>query len=169
MKTTYTVPEVAGSKRTSERPYTHAVVGQYNLTLAREGAQDKGWIKGDTKNWTWHKESAAMKPGDLIHVTGSARPWSYPMDEKAHGEHVAFMAANPDLDAYVAKLKAGRLARIDKEYGEGPLGPVVVLQWSMSLKNASTKIGEHSKYHGKVRVVECVPVEKKAKASKVAA
>lgn len=41
-KTTYTVTQVPGSKRTSERPYTHAVIARHNVALERARAKARG-------------------------------------------------------------------------------------------------------------------------------
>ena len=58
-KTTYTCPAVPGSKRTSHRPYTHAVVGRYNCAQARINVANKAWTDQDAKNYGYAKREAA--------------------------------------------------------------------------------------------------------------
>jgi hypothetical protein len=105
-----------------------------------------------------------MKAGDLIHVQ-SYKPWSYPITQERVDEHVTFMKENPTQDAYVQKSVDAQLKRINDAYGEGPAGPLDVLQWSQSVANAHKGLSSWKGLLG-VRVVECVPVVKPARKSK---
>lgn len=167
MKTSYTVPQVPGSTRTSERPYTHAVVGARNLVLARAQVPEYAeYMAGDTFDTrTRQVQTGAGNSYLYKSQAGSGRPFMVKVSQEDFDKAVAFLAEHPDRAAYLAQDIAKRLALI----GTADEGPLMVLQWSMSHKNALAKVGEHSKYHSSVRVVECVPIEKKAKASKVTA
>ncbi|MGW8422795.1 hypothetical protein [Comamonas sp. HJ-2] len=162
--TTYTVPEVPGSKRSSARAYTHAIVGCVNAEQRRLDAKSEEARKNHAKHWSYHAEGAQMKEGDLIHVQ-SYKPWSYPVTQERVDQHVAFMKENPTQDAYVQKSVDAQLKRINDAYGEGPAGPLDVLQWSQSAANAQKGLSSWKGLLG-VRVVECVPVVKPARKSK---
>lgn len=162
MKTTYTVPEVAGSKRQSARPYTHAVVGYYDAARVvatwRAGheanrARDTRW---ETKSWNDWKRLAAVNAGDMyVNHNGYRVAASQGSIDIAKG----FMAKHPTLEAYLTHLEADFNAQIEHTLAKGN-GPVTVLRWSMSLANASKGFSEFERSNSGLRVVSCVPVTK---------
>lgn len=167
MKTTYTVPEVPGSKRSSERPYTHAIIGRRDgrcsavameATRAVEEPKNRKW---DAKRWDDCQRGSVAVAGQLYRNHNGcmveARESIIEID-------VGFMAENPDRAAYIEKMAAERAAYLAKLKDSTP-GPLEVLQWSMSLNNAMKATGTMRRHHSEVRVVACVPLEKKAKAT----
>jgi hypothetical protein len=151
-KTIYTVPSVPGSKRTSARPYTHAIVGQHNKIESRARVDNADYRKMLLKNWQYNFDTAQKKPGDLIHVQ-SYQPWSYALSEETHAACVAFIENNPNGPAFVEQEVAARLAAIGSE----DAGDVEVLQWSMSQANAMKGTGKFQLSYVNVHVVQCVP------------
>lgn len=167
MKTTYTVPEVPGSKRGSERPYTHAIIGRRDgrctaaameATRAVEEPKNRKW---DAKHWDDCQRGSVAVAGQLYRNHNGymveARQAIIEIDAE-------FMAANPDRAAYIEKMAAERAAYLAK-LKASTAGPLEVLQWSMSLSNAMKAVGAKCAHHSDVRVVACVPVEKKTKAA----
>lgn len=163
--TTYTVPEVPGSKRSSARAYTHAIVGRVNAAARRAAVQSEANREQHIKSWNWHAKEGAMKVGDLIHYTATYKPWSVPMTKERLDEHLEFLAKYPTAEDFVQQRIAANLARINEVYGEGDEGPLEVLQWSQSAANAQKGLSSWKALLG-VRVVECVPVVKPARKSK---
>jgi len=166
-KITYTVPEVPGSKRTSERPYTHAVIGRRDgrcsaigieATLATEEPKNRRW---DGKSWDDSKREAEATAGQLYR---NHNGYMVEASQFLVDLGTKFIAENPDRTAFIEKKAAERAAYLAKLKASEP-GPLVVLQWSMSIKNAYRAIGTMSNHHSAVRVVECLPVEKKEKIS----
>lgn len=164
-KTTYTVPEVPGSKRTSERPYTHAVIGRRDprmsaihraADLARSEAKYKKW---DGKHWDDYQRASVAVVGQqyLNHNNFwvEARDYNVELGQK-------FIEANPTRQGYIDSKSAERFAAVEAMKAGTP-GDLHVLQWSMSLQNAMKAVGTHTKHNSDVRVVECVPVAKKAR------
>lgn len=133
MKKTFTVIEAPGSKRTSPRNYTHAVIGQFNH--AKRIAEVDVIYDQDLTNFDYYAKRAQMKAGDLIHVTGCATPWSYPINQEEIDKAKAQVAKYGNRDNYAAMLRADRV-KIAKDY-EAEVGDAwQVLRWSMSYANA---------------------------------
>lgn len=167
MKTTYTVPEVPGSTRTSERPYTHAIVGRRDgrctaagveARMATEEPKNRKW---DAKHWDDCQRGSVAVEGQLYRNFNGCMVEARAAVIKIDAD---FIAANPDRAAYIEKMAAERADYLAKLKASEP-GPLVVLRWSMSFKNAFNALGSEAAHHSSVRVVECVAVEKKAKAT----
>ncbi|WOB06514.1 hypothetical protein [Piscinibacter gummiphilus] len=164
-KQTYTVVEVPGSKRSSERPYSHAVIGRRSGKISAitaeahhkaTAAQTKRW---DTKSWNDWKRASEATVGQLYrnhnNVMVVARDYEVEIGQK-------FMAENPTLEGYLEKLEASRAKHI-ADLKASPDGELCVLQWSMSHKNAFKALGTFAKHHIDLQVVPCVVVAKKSK------
>lgn len=167
-KTTYTVPEIPGSYRTSERPYSHAVIGRRSGKLSAitteahykaTATQSKRW---DTKSWNDWKRASEATVGQLYrnhnNVMVVARDYEVEIGQK-------FMAENPTLEGYLEKLAAAHAKHV-AALKASPDGELCVLQWSMSHKNAFKALGTFAKHYIDLRVVECTAVGKKPKAIK---
>lgn len=163
-KRVFMVPEVPGSKRSSERPYSHAVIGRYSGEVAAanceadhkaNGAKYRSW---EVKSWNDSARAAKAKPGELYK---NHNGYMVKMSEDLLAIHLRFMEKYPSLDAYLAEKDAEHKAYIEKLRAE-PLGPLIVLRWSMSRANAEKGWGEFSCYVER-RVVECVEVVKEPK------
>lgn len=164
--TTYTVPEVPGSKRTSPRPYTHAIIGRsssqlsairYEADLKANGAKYARW---DTKNWHDNKRLAECPSGGTYRNHNN---YVTTASDELIKIGADFIAKYPTVESYLAHQKAEGEARVAKMKAV-PDGELVVLQWSMSHANASKARSAYCKHHVDVRVVECVPVAKTTKA-----
>lgn len=161
MKVThYTVLEVPGSKRSSHRPYTHAIIGRrcpglsaiaYEDDLRKNAAK---YTRYDVKNWHDEKRLAECPSGGTY--LNHNRVMIAASDELIQiGKD--FIAKYPTVESYLEHKKAESDAIIAKLKAE-PDGELKVLQWSMSHKNALKAHGAWCKHHSEVRVVECFPV-----------
>lgn len=162
MKTTYTVPEVPGSKRTSERPYTHAVIGyddpqrRVAAWLADHEANGAKYRRWSIKNWQDNRRAAAVKEGEMyVNHNGFRVEARQAFIDIAAG----FMAKYPTLEGYLAHEEQDFQDRVAAERAR-PNGPVVVLRWSMSRANASKGLSEFDRSYSGIKIVECVPVTK---------
>jgi hypothetical protein len=160
---TYTVPEVPGSKRTSDRPYTHALVGRVDVAAARRAAVSAGWDESDRTNYAFYRKLHDVGVGG---VWSHTRGYEHKVDQRDYDGAKKIIDAHPTLDGYLLARREDRLNQLNEKYGAtSQAGPLVVLQWSMSAANAAKAEGTWRSQRGyiAVRVVECVPVEKKAK------
>lgn len=170
-KTTYTVPAVPGSSRTSERPYTHAIVGRDSpaLQAAHRAADFKAnaakYARWDAKLWHDNKRLAQCPSGGMY--LNSNGYLTTPSDAVIK-IGTDFIASFPTPEGYLAYLKAQREADVARGTA-APDGELAVLQWSMSYANAWKAHGTWCKTHVDVRVVECVPVAKPARKAKAEA
>lgn len=151
-KTTYTAPEVPGSSRSSERPYTHAVVGRRNIAALRAYAPESAEYSHGKQTYDYYSKQVQVGAGNsYLYKTGECRPFMVTVKQEDYDRGVAFLAENPDRAAYVAKKLAERMA----ELGTEDAGPLQVLQWSMSHANADKATGTFlNKGYVGVRVVE---------------
>lgn len=133
MKKTFTVIEVPGSKRTSPRNYTHAVIGQFNH--ARHLTQVDVINATDLENFDYSERIAKMQVGDLIHVTGCPTPWSYAVDQEAIDRAKGAIAGYNTRDEFAAAMRASRVAAAKADEAKNA-GKWQVLRWSMSYANA---------------------------------
>jgi len=158
-KTTFTVPQVPGSKRASERPYTHAVIGRrdsrcsavtYAADLAANERKHQRW---DGKLWDDEKRASEATVGQLYRNHNN-----FMVEASARVVEVAikFIGENPDRQAYIDRMSAERQAHLE-ELKAGTAGELVVLQWSMSQANALKSTGTWCNHHSDVSVVPCVP------------
>jgi len=129
-KTQYTVPQVPGSSRKSDRPYTHAIIGRRNVAAALKVCGSTVWLKCHGTTFDYLARTAPAK------VAGVTR------------------------EAFIAQCVADARADLVRRHGPGDAGEFEVLQWSMSAKNAAAKLSFWSDHYVDVRVVECVPVVK---------
>ena len=161
-KQTFTVPEVPDSKRTSERTYTHAVIGRrdgrcsavaYAADMAVNEPRSRKW---DGKHWDDYQRAAKATVGQPYR-----NPNGFLVEARDYEVRIGseFIAANPDRDAYVEAQAAGRQAYLARLQASTP-SELQVLQWSMSFQNAMKSVASHQKHHSEVRVVECQPVTK---------
>jgi hypothetical protein len=130
-KIKYTFKHADGhtSTRSSERPYTHVVVGRIDLAAWRARLIES---QSAGENWDFTHAMAQKKVGDRMFPD---RPWV--MKQEDVDKYQAELAANPDRAAYIAKRHQEGLASIEKQHGAGAKSPEGVLQWSMSAANAA--------------------------------
>lgn len=170
MNTTYTVPEVPGSKRASARSYTHAIIGRrdgrcsavaYEADLKANESKHHKW---DAKHWDDRQRESVAVVGQLYRNHNG-----YMVEARDYNVRLGseFIAKNPDRAAYIEAKSAERLAHLAMLKASTP-GELEVLQWSMSLANAMKSVSSKQAHHSDVRVVACVPVVKAAKAKAVA-
>jgi hypothetical protein len=183
-KTTYTVPEVPGSSRVSERAYTHAVVGTFNPGRYLQSYLDQHEYDVKTNNpyrAVNHARSvlvAKAAVGDMV-----ARPWvkcrpgiQWDVEYKAGkvtehdiAEAQKHIARYPTAEAELAEVEAKHQERVAKI--QAMTADKEVLQWSMSEVNARKALGGKGwtartgsfGHYDNLHVVPCVAVEKKAK------
>ena len=171
MTTTYTVPEVPGSKRASLRPYTHAIIGRRDGRCTAAGIEAKMAVeepknrKWDAKHWDDCKRGSEAVVGQLYR---NANGFMVEARDAIIKIDAGFIAENPDRAAFIEKKAAERAAYLAKLKASMP-GELEVLQWSMSLANAMKAVGSKQSHHSDVRVVACVAVIKPAKKAKAAA
>lgn len=160
-KKVFTVPEVPGSKRSSERPYSHAVIGRYSGEVAAANAEadmkanGKKYRSWDVKSWNNSAEAVKAKPGELYR---NHNGFMVPMSESMLAIELKFMEKYPSLEAYLESKQAEHKGYVESLRAQG-LGPLVVLRWSMSLANAMKSWSEFPSYI-ELRAVPCVEVVK---------
>lgn len=169
-KTTYTCPEVPGAKRTSDRPYSHAIVGRYSPALAAIQAeayraankhQQNRW---DIKHWNDEKRLSECPSGGT-YVNHNNHRTTASDDLIKIGTN--FIAQFPTVEVYLESLEAAHREWIAK-LRAGKDGEIALLQWSMSFANAHKAQGTWCKNHSDVRVVETAVLEKPARKVKAA-
>jgi hypothetical protein len=143
-KLTFTHDDGRVSKRSSDRPYTHVIVGRVDLVAARRSVVEN---QRAGEGWDYNHTMAQVKVGERMWAD---RP--YLMGEVDAAKYADFMAANPDRAAYIEKCRLAGLAQIEKQHGTGDKSPEYVLQWSMSAANAAKAVPEKSKWHIDVAV-----------------
>lgn len=155
-KTTYHVPGFAGT-RTSERPYTHALVGVRNLKAGREmlvQVQEQ-----DKRDHAYYAKVAAMQPGELNRFVSNGRAMSYTVNatDVAKARDV-IEKYGTNAEAYAKARAAERLAAYVKLHGTEDFSAPLVLQWSMSMANAAKAISSWQKrgFYA-VHIAECQP------------
>lgn len=148
--TIYTVPEVPGSKRTSHRPYTHAVIGRRNLALDRLVAHDPAVAAQDAVNYRYHRSIVDMGIGEIWDERRG-----YRVDREMLERSRSALSGIETVNQWVAKHLAIRIASINRA-GTGPAGDLEVLSWSMSAANAEKAATGWRRRHVDVRVVPCV-------------
>ena len=160
--TTYTVPAVPGSKRTSHRPYTHAVVGRRDgrcsaiIYAADLDANERRYRTWDGKHWDDWKRASEATAGQLYR---NHNGFMVEAQQSVIDIGARFIGENPDRAAYIEAKAAERQECLRQMQGSQP-GELAVLQWSMSHQNAMRSLTTHMRHHSDVRVVECVPVTK---------
>ncbi len=168
--TTFTVLEVPGSKRASARPYTHAVIGCYDgkttAAWARaEHAKNKDQTaRWDAKHWRDAKRTAEAVDGQLYRNHNN---YMVVATQAIIDIYKPFMEKHPTVESYLAHQEAEVLAYLAKLEAAGT-GELVVLQWSMSQKNAMKAVGSFANQHIGLRVVPCVELVKPSKAKTAA-
>ncbi len=162
MKTTYTVPEVPGSKRTSARPYTFAVIGYSDVTRsvarlrARNEAERTKTLRYLKQNWeSWNRQANAAPGTTYVNHNGYLVTAKEPYIDIAKG----FIERNPSLEAYIANTDAESEANLASIAAKGD-GPLEVLRWSSSKANAEKGLYEFQDWYSDLRVVPCIPVVK---------
>lgn len=135
------------SRRTSDREYTHAVVGRRNL-VAQRHAIDEG-RKSFKRGWEINR---------LKVEAGVGKPWKEPSWGKQYivtphelGEALEFLKKYPTADDYADACVAAQFG----ELGDGDAGEEEVLQWSTSERSARDAL---SRYLARYRAVRVVPV-----------
>lgn len=135
---TYTHADSRISTRSSNRVYTHVVVGCLNLVAERLKVEQDD---SAATSWDYSARQAATEIGQPMHP-GSP----FPLDKRSSDEARAFVAQHPDRDAYIAMVKKQRLDYINERHGEGDKSPEYVLQWSMSEHNAEKGANQARKH-----------------------
>lgn len=152
--TTFTVTQVPGSKRTSHRNYTHAIIGCRDgkvlaaSTLAERRKNDQS--RWNSKHWYDEKRAADATVGQPYKNHNGFSVIAQEYNVRFGKE---FIAKYPTVESYLAKLKQDFDDMIAKLQAE-PLGTLEVLQWSMSADNARKALGSWSKSHSHLEVVE---------------
>jgi hypothetical protein len=149
-KTNYTVLEVPGSSRTSARPYTHAVVAQYD-NPAEAAHRDAELVYHQRKFWP--RNYKHYQTWNIVNPS----PYS---DRDGYDE---ILAAFPTVEAYVADQTRKYNDKTAEIRARG-IGELTVLTWSMSAANAEkgARSNQFRNYINK-RVVACVVAEKAPK------
>ncbi len=153
MKNLFTVPQVPGSKRTSPRNYTHAVIGHFNHD--KRIKQAAVLCKTDISNHNYSLMQSKMNAGDIYRSTyADGSPCQWPMQKETIDRAKEYINKYPTVEAMVA----GRVKGYEDEkalYG----GKFIVLRWSQSFKNASKGLSEFTEYYLDVQVVETVKIK----------
>lgn len=150
---TYTVPQVPGSKRTSPRPYTHAVIGRRDLARERAHVTSTTFVELDRKNYDHHRHIVAVGVGGVWSRSRSGH--GYVVTREMFDTATAAVSGCDTPEKYVAKLADFRLTSINRA-GKGPAGQLEVLSWSMSAASAEKAAARHRRWFIDVRVVPCV-------------
>lgn len=127
-KFSFTTAEGKVETRSSDRPYTHVIVGRFDLV------RDRAAVLSNLRageSWDYYSSQAKLEVGQCM--PGSR----YPLDQRTVDQARAFAAENPDREAYIEKSRQACLATIEKRHGTGDKSPEYVLQWSMSAANAA--------------------------------
>lgn len=156
--TTYTVPQVPGSRRTSPRPYTHAIIGRRDLARERANVASQAFRDQDFKNYDHHRRVVAAGIGGI---------WlperGYIVDRQMFERSRAEISGCDTPEQFHAKLLDFRLTSINRA-GTGPAGPLVVISWSMSLRNAEKAAEMHRRnWFVDVSVVPCIEAPRTAR------
>lgn len=160
-KAIYTVIEVSDSKRSSDRVYTHAVIGQHDpaVSVAFQKAEAKSNAvrnrRWDAKNWNDHKRESEAIVGDVYinHNNYRVIAADYVVESGKK-----FMAENPTLEGYLKRLEDEQEARWAQSLLQ-PKRPMEVLRWSMSEQNAVKAVVGFSNHYSNLRVVPIVRVK----------
>lgn len=158
MKKTFTVPEVPGSKRSSFRDYTHAIIGQFNYDLQLQRVGEIYDV--DISNFKYYKSISAKKAGDTELVTGCVTPWTRIIEQREIDECTRALVNSgcETAEQYAEKCRAKRIedCLADKAKNEGKWA---VLMWNQSYTNAIKSIGSF-KWYKNVKIVETKEVVK---------
>ncbi|WP_175771824.1 hypothetical protein [Burkholderia ambifaria] len=144
-KFSFTTAEGAVETRTSERAYTHVVLGRRNLVQARARAASAAERKMHAVNYDYYRNYAETDVGQPY----PGRQWT--TNQADHDAAVQLIAEYPTVEAYIEAKVEQVIARINDE-GTGDAGPEIVLQWSQSLRAAQASVSGHAKWHVGVRV-----------------
>jgi hypothetical protein len=138
------------SKRTSDREYTHAVVGRRNLDAQRHAIEEGR--KAFRYGWELARRQA---------TAGVGKPWREPSWGRQylvtpHDLRVALelLEKYPTADDYATACVAAQFGAL----GEGDAGAEEVLQWSASERAARDALGRYLARYKGVRVVEVQPL-----------
>jgi len=142
-KFSFTTAEGKVETRSSDRVYTHIVVGRDNLAAERAQAQNADSVKYLRNAYAYRKNCASVEVGAMY--PGE----KFPVDAEMHALATACLAQYPTVDDYVKDKTAEQLARI----GEADAGPQRVLQWSMSHRAAINSLGKWEKWHVDLQVI----------------
>lgn len=163
-KNTFIVAEVPGAKRTSVRVYTHAIIGRRDpRASAVHYASDlrvneARYRRHDAKHWDDEQRASIAVIGQPYvnhnNYVVPAKDYNIEFGQR-------FIAEHPVRAAYIAGGVAKRQEHLE-ELKLGTAGPLVVLQWSMSRRNAEKAVGTWCSHNSEVRVVECHPAPSKA-------
>lgn len=129
--------------RTSDRPYTHVVVGRRDIAAFRRFVASATEHKRHQAEYRYLRLCASVEPGAQYPEGGFA------VSRESHERGKATIAQYPAEHAYIEAKIAERVA----ELGEADKGPEVVLQWSMSERAACKSISTHSTWNTDVRVL----------------
>ncbi|WP_109479098.1 hypothetical protein [Paraburkholderia sp. C35] len=140
-KFTFTTADGITATRTSERPYTHVVVGRRDNVRERKAVRSKHGYH--MENYAWWALVAATPVGEVP-------PGGYAKVTQKNIDGVReTLDAYADAQAYADATIASELAAL----GDGDTGPLTVLQWSMSENAAHRAVGGFSKIFLDVHVL----------------
>lgn len=161
VKKVFEVREVPGSRRSSDRDYSHAVIGRYDHSVAA-AAEEAGWVAGRKKNVAWERKNWEYRAADAKRVVGEIRKnhsgFMMPVRDYEIEISAKFISENPSLDGYIARLESEFAARIAAMKAK-PIDEFGVLRWSMSYKNAFNALGSFAAGFVDLKVVEVVRVK----------
>lgn len=145
----FTVAEVPGSKRTSPRNYTHAVIGIYNWN--QRLANDDKDMEHDATEWDYMSKVVGLGIGGTYKSgTGTM---VLTVDEKQYNRYFPIVNEFPTRELYRAHCRANRVAFVKTKMAQPEV--VEVLRWSQSYVNACKGHGEFSSYKS-LRVVPTI-------------
>lgn len=130
------------SKRTSEKEYTHAVVGCRDLAGMRGAVLHSTEFHRQT--WDGMRRRADDGVGNEWQSPGRGRLYVVSMHDFKEARQ--FLQQYPTADAYIEFKVA--------EVGEGDEGDEEVLQWSQTERAAKAALGRYLARYRNVRVVE---------------
>lgn len=134
------------SKRTSDREYTHAVVGRRDLAGMRSAMERNHLFHAQT--WKAFKHRVDVGPGGPWQPPSRGKVWTVSPHE--YKEALDFIASYPTADDF----HAAQVASV----GEGDAGAEEVLQWSASERAAREALGRYLARYRAVRVVPVVSI-----------
>ena len=86
--------------RSTDRLYTNVVVlADFDAEVLRKShaaSWENGWRASCIDTIVWHRKMVSVGPGGAVHVTGSARPWSYQLSPGDYVKHVAYVCGLTD-------------------------------------------------------------------------
>ncbi|MGN6702930.1 MAG: hypothetical protein ACTHKB_08205 [Burkholderiaceae bacterium] len=151
-KFSVTLPDGNIATRSTERAYTHVVIGRRDLDAARAAQANAASRKFHAANYLHYVATIAAGVGGQVsgcHYTVTARYFE---------EAKQAIRDTKDEADYIEREIVRCIARINDAYGTGSRSAWIALQWSMNERNAMKGAQSNAKYYVDVQVV---PVDAK--------